>query len=140
FSEYNIFTPYYYIQDILYRINYNHNCEPVAGVNSLWAYIPDGNCSEDSIQILLRFIIIIIISFPLLIIVIFRSKKLNNFFLLAKNITFQERNKRLDAIALSLIFTGSIYYLGLLSIEQFIVCLGFLIFLFQNNIYTTVLL
>ncbi|MFL9836510.1 hypothetical protein ABS768_03315 [Flavobacterium sp. ST-75] len=140
FGEYNFLVPYNYLQGILQELNYNTYCVPVAGVNSLWAVIPENYCIESFEQILLRFIIIIVVSLPLLVIIVFRSNKQNRFFLIRKNIEIEVRDKRLDSIALSLIFTGTIYYIGLLSVEQFIICLGFFVFLFKNNIFALIVI
>jgi len=82
-------------------------------------------------QKLLRVCIALFITMPIFLLIIFKKNTISY------NTEYQERVK---ALGLSLIMPSIIYYLGVLSEEQFTLVLSLLVFLFWNNKFALVVL
>lgn len=133
-EEHPVFTPYFYLDGILSEINMNVNyiCQPKAGVKSMWAEI-GSDCNEDTYQIINRILLTFIVTFPLLFLVLFRNFSVKLFTLFKIKDTKNNWNNRFDILAISLLFSGIIYFIGLLSIEQYTLCLSLLLYVFWNK-------
>ena len=133
-NEHNWFSPYYWVAPILKKLSTSLNCVISADPLSLWAKIYSPRCSESLTQILLRFSTTMFVVSPLLLVSIFRRR----FYLIINTIgikfTFLDLSKRLDILGLSLMLPGMLYYLGLLTHEQFTLVLSLFIFIFWGKI------
>jgi hypothetical protein len=130
FGEHPIWSPYYLFSTWFNYLDvYGSRCQIDAGALSLWATI-SASCSDGLIQIIIRWISTLIILSPMFLIIIFRRgfiKFANTFNL---KLSDKEWNLRIDSLAISMIFPGAIYYLGVLSVEQLHLALALYIFLF----------
>jgi len=106
-------------------------CTVEAGAKSVWGFIPS-DCNEDLLQSVYRWLLTVFICFPLLLIITFRNAFIRAMNTLRLRRTRGEWNKRLDAIALSLIFPGMLYYLGVFAGEHFYVVAALYLFLFSS--------
>ena len=130
FGEHPIWSPYYLFSEWFNYLDINTSrCQIDAGAFSLWATISD-SCSEDLLQIIIRWITTLFILSPMFLIIIFRRQfiKFANTFNL--KLSDKEWNLRIDSLAISMILPGMIYYLGVLSIEQLHLFVALFIFLF----------
>ena len=155
----NKIVPYYYLKSLLSTLaektnlkilleNYNQdikyyfgfNCQIDAPLTYFDANVSPA-CHEDYISVVIRLIILIIIISPLLVMLIFKDF-FKKFFLLIKfnkNIN-TDLDNRVNSLSLSLIIPSLIYALGFLSIEQTVLIVSLLIFLFYNTLIIVPLL
>ena len=130
FGEHPIWSPYYIFSEWFNYLDINESrCEVDAGALSLWATI-SASCSDGLIQIIIRWIVTLIILSPMFLIIIFRRwfiKFANTFNL---KLSEKEWNLRINSLAISMIFPGMVYYLGVLSLEQLHLAVALYIFLF----------
>lgn len=134
-SPHPAWSPYFYIESILDKLSYISSCSIDAAPLSLTFNINSSTCTETVEQILFRIIIVVFITFPLIFLVTFRKISYNFFSMFSKKIEPYTWNNSLDALTLTLLFPGTIYYLGVLSTEQFVIMLSFFIFIFKNNFF-----
>ena len=130
FGEHPIWSPYYLFSEWFNYLDINGSrCQIDAGALSLWATI-SASCSDGLIQVIIRWTATLIILSPMFFIVIFRGWfiKFSNTFNL--KLSDKEWNLRIDSLAISMIFPGVIYYLGVLSVEQLHLAVALYIFLF----------
>ena len=130
FGEHLIWSPYYLFSEWFNYLDINESrCQIDAGAFSLWATI-SSSCSDGLIQVIIRWTTTLIILSPMFFIVIFRGWfiKFSNTFNL--KLSDKEWNLRIDSLAISMIFPGVIYYLGVLSVEQLHLAVALYIFLF----------
>lgn len=134
YSQYTVFSPYYYVQDILNGFNYTNVCSINASPISLWASIDYTNCRESLYQILSRIFITLIIYSPILFLICFRnfSYVIGNIFSIGK-LSKQSFENRLDAISLAIIFPSFIYLSGILAQEQLILALAVFLIAFLES-------
>jgi len=137
---YPVYSPFFYLRDLIDAIEIDYNsCQLVSSPTSLWSYIPT-NCSSSFNDSVYRLLITIFLVFPIIWLLIFRKL---TFFLLKQfhsRITKEEVGYRLDSLLVFLLMPGSLYYLGLLSIEAFFVVISLFVFLFWNSIGITLAL
>ncbi|RNF48805.1 hypothetical protein EBI00_13895 [Marinomonas hwangdonensis] len=130
FGDHSLWSPYYIFSNFLNQLNIENSvCQPVAGALSFWAEI-SSSCTESLEEIIIRFSVTLFVILPILFIIIFR-----NFFILLMNLvnlrlSKEEWNYRIDSLALTIIFPGILYYLGVLAEEQFFLVVSLYIFLF----------
>lgn len=120
-------TPYYWLGSLLDELQVESACEPDASPTSIWGRIESGNCGEPIEQIIIRVALILLCSVPLLWVIIFRRAVYRLLRMLGLRIEAVELNERLDALATALLIPGMVYYLGLLSHEQFTLVVSLLI-------------
>lgn len=127
----NFFSPHYLFQSIVQAVDITaSDCAVNASPLSVSASIPDG-CYSDYSDSFSRFMLTVVMLAPLFIILTFRPIyfQLRAFF--RKPYLYGASDgQRLDAVALSLLFPGFIYYLGVFSNEQFFLVVAIYIFLF----------
>lgn len=81
------------------------------------------NCLERWSQVVYRVAVFVLALSPLIIVILIRPGKRNN----------EDFNERSDVISLALLLPSSIYYMGLISIEQFYSVVSFMVYLFWKN-------
>ena len=138
FGEHSIWSPYYLFSEWFNYLDINESrCQIDAGAFSLWATI-SSSCSDGLIQVIIRWTTTLIILSPMFFIVIFRGWfiKFSNTFNL--KLSDKEWNLRIDSLAISMIFPGVIYYLGVLSVEQLHLAVALYIFLFCPKLFLLV--
>lgn len=81
-----------------------------------------------------------VVILPLLYAIIFRRSFVFLLRIVRCKGTAKEWNERLDTLSLSLLFPGMIYYLNVLSIEQFTLLLSLFVFILRSGIGITLLL
>lgn len=133
-GEYEIITPYNIFLPILKEFNSESNCFIDASATSLWVYIDVYSCREGLSQILSRIFLTIFLFLPIFFILIFR----NVTYIISKNVffikaSFSEFDKRLDALGISLLFPGMIYFSGILALEQLVLVLALLLVVFLDS-------
>jgi hypothetical protein len=136
--EWPAWTLYSWVPGLLKSLKTTSECVIGASPMSLVAHIDHASCSENLVQVLLRCILTLLVLFPLLLLIVWRGLGM---LILKKTIdsSAMELRARLDAVALSLLIPGMIYYLSLLSHEQFTLVISLFIFLFWSN-WTVVLI
>ena len=122
-------SPYFFLKDLLSGISYKASCEIFSSPFSFWAHIDFSTCSEDLWQSFLRLLITLFVLSPLLYAAVFRRSFISLMGFLKLKLSLAEWTLRLDAISISLVFSGMFYSLGVLSEEQFTLLLSLLIFL-----------
>lgn len=130
-KEYPWWTPYYWMRSLLSGLDVVSYCRVDAGVMSFWAKIPSEFCRENYSQIALRVLLTIFAVAPLLGIVLFRegtSRLLSG----VTGVARAEFELRVKAVMLSLGIPGMVYYLGVLSHEQFGLVLSLIAILFLD--------
>jgi len=105
------FSPYYYIQDFL-------NAFEWFGVEETFQ------------QKSLRLVITLLLLAPFFLLVLFRNIIIKYFIGFKTNEEVRDISLRIDAIALSMLFPGMIYHLGLFAQEQITLLLSLLVFIF----------
>jgi hypothetical protein len=129
-NEHPFWSPYNWLSGFLSNIEINSSrCFVQASPLSLWSSIPS-SCSEDTEQIFYRWMSTILIISPLIFLAIFKNIFIKILNYIYKNINVVEWNLRIDAVSLSLIFPGVLYYSGLMAEEQLYLIVALLIFLF----------
>lgn len=128
-------TPYYWLENYLDLVDIPSQCNIQAGSLSIWAKVDSETCFVSFEQNLIRWFIVVFVSFPLLIALIFRK-----FFVSLAKIggvrkSSVEWTMRLNAVGLALIFPSIIYYISVFSHEQFTLVLSLFVFLFWGTAY-----
>jgi hypothetical protein len=90
-------------------------------------------CNQNFFVNVMRIFFTFLITLPILLLTLFRYKTSNVDF--SKKEKYQDTNRILDAISITLIFPGTIYYLGLLSLETFLISISLLSIYFVRKIY-----
>ena len=101
------------------------NCGIISSVTSLWSYINFSSCLSPLSHIIINTLITFALVSPFFLLFYFFSnfEKSNKFF----------STEYLNAIILSILYGGTIYYLGNFSLEKISLILSFFIFLFLKN-------
>jgi hypothetical protein len=140
FTEHSAWIPYFYLDFILEKLDYTSNCQIISSPFSLTATIDSNTCIQEIEQVLLRLLLMLIVISPLLYAIVFRR----SFVFLARlfycKSSAKEWTERLDTLSLALLFPGLIYYLGVLSMEQFTLLLSLLVFLFWRGVGLVIIL
>jgi len=126
-GEHPWWSPFNILSNFFTSLNVDSNCVIDSSPFSLVAHIDVATCSESLEQIFTRWLLMLIIASPLLFIAVFRFNIVKN---KEKKI---ENDYKQRAIALSILFPGAIYYLGVLAEEQFTLMLSLLIFVFWQK-------
>jgi hypothetical protein len=130
FGDHPFWSPYFILSDFLKQLNINSDqCIVNAAPMSLWAHIPT-SCNEDISQVLVRLITMIFILLPLFYILVFKKNFIRLMNFVGVKVADVEWDLRINAIALSLVFPGVLYYLGVLAEEQFFLVVALYVFLF----------
>ena len=130
FGNHVFWSPYYIFQNWLSGLDINQiKCQVQASPKSLFAFIPS-LCTENLYQGFVRWVLELFILIPMFLIIVFRRSFISFMSVLGVRLTFNEWNQRIDALALSLLFPGMLYYLGVLSVEQLHLIVALYIFLF----------
>lgn len=133
-EEHPFYSPYHYLGFLLDDITYDTACIPDAGVASYWAHIDSSIiCTEDFTQKLQRILLTLFICFPLIVISIFRNRFIFFMNLFKIKRLRKEWYNKLDILSVSLLFSGMVYFIGLLSLEQLTLSLSLLLFVFWNK-------
>lgn len=131
--EWPIWTLYSWVPGLLGSLETTSACKIEAGVFTLVAYIDHTSCSQDTGQLLLRSVLTLLVVYPLMMFIAWRRLGIE---ILRRFVNEQpkELNARLDALSLSLLVPGMIYYLSLLSHEQLTLVISLFIFPFWGNL------
>jgi|GEM_PF-1423493 len=122
-------SPYSIFSSLVDLLDYDSKCLIISTPISFYVYISPDSCIQPLEQISLRWFLMIIIALPLLLGVVLRGPRafLRYF---GGNSSAPNIDDRKNALAVSLVFPGVIYYLGVLAEEQFVLVLSLLMFLF----------
>jgi hypothetical protein len=130
FGDHAIWSPYYILRNWLNTLFIDYSiCAVQAGPFSMWAYVPY-QCNENFEQVLLRWVLTLFILTPMFLIIVFRRTFISFMSALHIRLSFDEWNHRIDALALSLLLPGMLFYLGVLAKEQLYLIVALYIFLF----------
>lgn len=130
FGDHPFWSPYYIFRNWLNTLSIDNSvCAVQASPMSLWAHIPN-QCSENFEQIIIRWVLTLFILMPMLLIIVLRQAFIRFMSVLHVRLSYNEWNNRIDALALSLLFPGMLFYLGVLSLEQLHLIAALYIFLF----------
>lgn len=130
FGDHPVWSPYYIFSNWLNTLFIDHSvCAVQASPMGLWSHIPY-QCNEDFEQVIIRWVLTLFILIPMLLIVVFRRTFIRFMSVLHVRLSFDEWNNRIDALALSILFPGMLFYLGVLAEEQLYLIVALYIFLF----------
>jgi hypothetical protein len=124
---------YSWVPGLLESLETSSECVIEATPLSLVAHIDHASCTQNLDQVLLRCVLTLLVMCPLMLLIVWRGLGM---MILKKTVTasLTELRARLDAIALSLLIPGMIYYVSVLSHEQFTLVISLFIFLFWGNL------
>lgn len=125
-------SPYYWFYQKDDFLNITKVCEIKSSPTSLWAYIDYTTCGEEGVQKLWRATVTTCLLLPFLFLIVFRRFGVSVVRLFDR-CSYSEANLRITSIGVSILFPGYLYYIGLLSQEQFVLFLALWIFLFIEN-------
>jgi hypothetical protein len=131
-NDFPAWTPYYWLSSRLQHLNVINNCAIVASPTGVMAHIDAVSCEEGVGQVLGRTLFMILLVSPVLLLVAWRGLGLRILTATVKG-ALDDLNRRIDALGLSLLLPGMVYYLGLLSHEQLTLLLSLFIFFFWGN-------
>ena len=134
-GEYPAWLPYNIFQSMLSTFDLDRNsiytnCLVISSPTDIFSYIGDG-CRESNWQIAKRIFITFFIISPVFF--LYLSNSLRSFVFKFYRGSKPSLEYRVDILAHSLLFPGLIYYISVLSVEQFSLSLSFYLFLFFNN-------
>jgi hypothetical protein len=109
-----------------------YNCEILFEVQNFFLKYPYF-CNQNFFVNIIRIFFTFLITLPILLLTLFKYKTSNLDFL--KKNKYQDTNRILDAISITLVFPSTIYYLGLLSPETLLISISLLSIYFMRNIY-----
>ena len=132
FGEHPWWSPYSIFHDLLANLEVVSTCSIEASATSMWMSIGT-NCTENIEQIIVRFILTILVAFPLLYAITMRKSFVTMMYFLNFKLSAKEWNYRLDALSLSILIPSMIYYFGIFAEEQFTLVLSLFIFLFWGS-------
>ncbi|NRP37548.1 hypothetical protein XMA121_000133 [Marinobacterium sp. xm-a-121] len=110
----------------------SRGCEINASPMSFWGSISE-SCFDGFEQVAKRSLITIFVVSPFLLLLIFRGFFAPLLLSMNKAMSRYEYQLRLNSLGNCLVFPGVIYYLGLLSVEQFFLAASFAVFLLWGN-------
>lgn len=130
--EFPAWTPYYWLSGWLQHLNVFSSCVIIASPTEVFAQIDGASCGEGMSQVLGRTLLMVLLASPVLLVVAWRGVGLA---VLRATVKGQsaELNQRIDALGLSLLVPGMIFYLGLLSHEQLTLLISLFVFFFWGN-------
>ena len=130
--EFPAWTPYYWLSGWLQHLNVFSSCIVIASPTEVLAQIDGASCGEGMSQVLGRTLLMVLLASPVLLVVAWRGVGLA---VLRATVKGQsaELNQRIDALGLSLLVPGMIFYLGLLSHEQLTLLISLFVFFFWGN-------
>lgn len=128
--EHPFWSPYFLFDSVLSSFNINSSlCTVDAGAKSIWGFIPE-SCNEEVEQVIYRWLLIVFISSPVFFLLVFRKYYFNLMDIVGASQRQCDLDRRLDAVVLSMVFSGFIYYLGVLAEEQLYLFVALYVFLF----------
>lgn len=130
--EFPAWTPYYWLSDGLQHLNVYSSCAVLASPTEVFAQIDGASCGEGMSQVLGRTLLMVLLASPVLLVVAWRGVGLSVLRATVKGKS-EELKQRIDALGLSLLVPGMIFYLGLLSHEQLTLLLSLFVFFFWGN-------
>ncbi len=130
--EFPAWTPYYWLSGELQHLNVFSSCAIMASPTELLAQIDGASCGEGMGQVLGRTVLMVLLASPVLLVVAWRGVGLAALRATVKGQSY-ELNQRLDALGLSLLVPGMIFYFGLLSHEQLTLLISLFVFFFWGN-------
>jgi len=128
-GEHSWWSPYYLFSDFFKLLDSSSACQIESSPFSLSAYIDPFYCIESLEQILFRWLFTFFLLSPFFVMIVFRNQFFMLFRLWDKKLTKIEWNLKQKALAVSLLFPGVIYYLGVFAEEQLTLMLSLLIFI-----------
>lgn len=131
-NDFPAWTPYYWLSGGLQHLNIHSNCTIVASPIDIIARIDGASCGEGVGQVLGRTLFMVLLVSPVLMLVAWRGLGLRVLSAAVKG-PLDDLNRRIDALGLSLLVPGMIYYLGLLSHEQLTLLISLFVFFFWGN-------
>lgn len=131
-NDFDVWTPYYWMSGGLQQLNVYSNCSIAASPTELAASIDVESCGEGLDQVLGRILFTVFMTSPVLLLVACRSLGLVVMRATVKG-SPDQLNTRIDAVGLSLLLPGMIYYLGLMSHEQLTLLISLFVFFFWGN-------
>lgn len=132
-GEHSWWSPYSVFEGLFGTLTNISNCEISGSPLSLWSIIDVNSCSEPTQQVLTRFLLTLLIVWPLLIPIIFRRIFAWIVNLKSFKLNTNDYITRLDALALSTLLPSVIYSLGIFAEEQFVLVMGLLIFMLTRK-------
>lgn len=126
-------VPYYWLGELLNELQVDSHCVVEASPTTILGYIDSTFCKQSLDQIFYRIVLTVVCSAPLIFVVVYRRAlhKILRFFRL--RLKANELNERLDALGTTLLIPGMVFYLGLLSHEQFSLVISLLIVVVWGN-------
>lgn len=140
YKEHPPWVPYHWMSGLLNEIKVQSYCEPDASPSVIFGHIDSVTCTESIEQIIFRIFLTVICTAPMLWIIIYRNAAHKMLRLLGLRLKITELNERLDALGTALLIPGMIYYLGLLSYEQFSLVISLLVSVVWGNWFLVLLL
>lgn len=129
----NYFHPYHYLSGLLQNIPLNPDCQIITSPLQLTSDIIGSECINQIDVILNRFFLTFFTTLVFILPTIFREISFKIFSSIGLRISCEDYNFRCDVISISTVLPSSIYYLGLVSNEQFVYCLIFTSFLLMDS-------
>lgn len=126
-------VPYHWMGGLLEELQVESVCTPDVSPISIWGHIDSAACMQPLEQIAIRVTVILLCSAPLLWVVVYRRTLQRVLRTLGLRLEANELNERLDALGTALLIPGMVYYLGLLSHEQFSLVISLLISVVWGN-------
>ena len=139
FGEHPWWSPYYMLSGFLKEIDLYSECKVDAGAFSLWASI-DASCYDSINNIIIRVVTTLFVSLPLWLIIVFPRVLKVSYNLFNINISNKDIVNRINIMSVCLVFPGTLYYIGVLAEEQFVLVLGLLSFFFVESIIVTIVI
>lgn len=124
-----LWSPYQWLQPITSHLETHTSCEITSTTFSVWAQINYHSCNQSIQQVLLRWLILCLLMTPILYILVFRNTFISFIKVWGINLSRKEWMNRLNALSITLFFPSMVYYLGLISVEQFTLILSLMVFL-----------
>jgi hypothetical protein len=126
-------VPYHWLGSLLSELQVESNCKPDASPTSIWGHIDSSSCLEPLEQIVIRSSVTLLCCVPLLWALVYRRALFQMLRAVRVRLDAEELNERLDALGTALLIPGMVYYLGLMSHEQFSLVISLLISVVWGN-------
>jgi len=126
-------VPYHWLGELLNELQVESHCEVHASQTTIFGYIESTYCKQGFEQIFYRVVITLACCAPLFFVVVHRRALHKVLQVFRLRLKANELNERLDALGISLLIPGMIYYLGLLSHEQFTLVISLFISVVWGN-------
>ena len=138
--DYPIYFPYHYIGYFIEQLKYLVNCKMDSLPLTLIGSVDYSSCGETVDNLISRQLITLFVMSPVLLMIVFKGTALAALQHLTIKKTKYLWNRRIDSVALTLLFPASFYYFGLLSLEQFFLVSSLFLFVFWGTWVTPMIL